>query len=714
MGLTSSKSAAGKAQQEQGPVRVSRLNSDDFQPIFTKPSSPPTERDWESYNRRILLELDKSSKVHWEYFFRQVLGQEGLSDIWFEVIKQVAMEASHSVKPYLNANSQQLDILPYIKIKKLPGGSPVDTSLYFGEVFTKTLPFKHYLLQNGIKKKPKIMLLKCALEVHRQPNSITSMEDLKLQEREYIENLIQRIHLNKPDILVIQDSITGMALDKLLALNMLVITNVKEEVMDRLAHCTEADLVTSLRSISPTTKCGYCEKFYLKSYRLPSGRKKMLMFFDECQRSKACTIILRGASEDLSKVKRVLRFAIFAAYSNFLENRFLWNEFAEPLPLSRDAYSAINRMPVVSSGSNGDTFLYPCLDVFSPSTEDTQPVSKERSPPLSSESSLSSPRDSLLLFGGSSPHSISEYSFPDKKILLTKENIFKTNLQCSILTTSPHIQCTIPHLITNSPTLKPVMRFIPDTLFWSQKFLPDKGVASGVIAKRTAPPELGRDASQRYFNESSPSHVFPTVEVLVPLESKADAPNGSIHKPKGYTSVTTHPFISSLIHSTTEDYNLRTKLADFKARAGIPGEPANFLFPSAQEKENYAKSNHNQRLLESPGKGKPRRKPVAKPVPKGVNCSSLEMKRVRAIFTKPPFSECAAGREVPPKEKKEVQSKVKPVPKSNSLDLLGYSDSLLAFRNGGMTEQSVNEKVCLQHIYQLHTALHGPQLEGYF
>ena len=68
MGLTSSKSAAGKAQPEQGPVRVSRLNSDDFQPIFTEPSSPPTERDWESYNRRILLELDKSSKVHWEYF----------------------------------------------------------------------------------------------------------------------------------------------------------------------------------------------------------------------------------------------------------------------------------------------------------------------------------------------------------------------------------------------------------------------------------------------------------------------------------------------------------------------------------------------------------------------------------------------------------------------------------------------------------------------
>jgi len=61
-----------------------------------------------------------------------------------------------------------MDIREYVKIKKIPGGTPVDTEIIGGVVFTKNVV--HRKMRTNITR-PRILLLECSLEY---PNSFPS------------------------------------------------------------------------------------------------------------------------------------------------------------------------------------------------------------------------------------------------------------------------------------------------------------------------------------------------------------------------------------------------------------------------------------------------------------------------------------------------------------------------------------------------------------
>ena len=73
--------------------------------------------------------------------------------------------------------------------------------------------------------------------------------------------------------------------------------------------------------MAPTA--GQCELFHIEKFveehdsKSQGGRPgpKYLMFFEGCPRPLGCTVLLRGAStEELNSVKKVIQFAVFAAY----------------------------------------------------------------------------------------------------------------------------------------------------------------------------------------------------------------------------------------------------------------------------------------------------------------------------------------------------------------------------------------------------------------
>nr|WEL12745.1 1-phosphatidylinositol-3-phosphate 5-kinase [Halisarca dujardinii] len=560
--------------------------------------------DWESRSRQTLFELERSAEMHWEYFIRHLLRQEGLDQTWYDIIKPLAVEASHNVQPY-SFPQGQMDILKYIKFKKVPGGDKVDSSLFYGEVFTKTVPYKHMLTKID---SPSIMLFKCALEVHRLPNALTSLEALILQEEEYMRNWVNRIKVFQPNIILVEESITGIALNMLLDAGITVVPNVKESVMLRLAHCTEAEPIESLKGISLGVKCGFCKQFYIKSYTLPNGKKKNLMFFDECKPSLACSIVLRGGTlQELRKVKKLVRFAIFAAYSSILECRYLWNEFVQPISPHPSLYQGLQ----IEAGDDVNceeqkeyVILYPCAPVYSlPQTQQNSHSEEtdglfhskvasdklKRSLDMPEHDSFSSslfpapqqPRESLVFVSSGSESG----TCTPLQVEKTAQHVFIEALFGSLITFSPGVMYTLPYVIQNGVDHGYIGEYLQGKYFWSQKFLSNSSKSGAVILKKK--PSLGPGrftgdslALQNTTQSLSPLHMPSAALCPDDRPTAVDQRSLSVVSQRpSYTSVTTHPFLSTVLN-TAHGKDLKAMLADFRARAGLEGEPQQFFFPS--------------------------------------------------------------------------------------------------------------------------------------
>lgn len=110
--------------------------------------------------------------------------------------------------------------------------------------------------------------------------------------------------------------------------------------MERVARCTQAEMVTSIDAQLTRPNLGMCHNFYVRSYSLGTKTKaKTLMFFDGCATHLGCTVILRGTSNaELKRVKMIMNFMIYAVYNWKLERSFLVDEHAYIAPLPSESF----------------------------------------------------------------------------------------------------------------------------------------------------------------------------------------------------------------------------------------------------------------------------------------------------------------------------------------------------------------------------------------
>ncbi|KAH8700855.1 putative 1-phosphatidylinositol-3-phosphate 5-kinase [Talaromyces proteolyticus] len=280
------------------------------------------------------IELNRVSLDHVRKLLRQLLKDFSIphSNSWETALLPILLKATDEVDPDVQGGDD-MDIRHYVKLKRIPGGRPGDTSYVSGLVFTKNLALKS--MPRSISH-PNILIITFAIEYARHQQHFMSLEPVIRQEREFLENLVSRIAALRPSLLLVEKSVSGLALELLEKSNIATAYNVKPSVLEAVSRCTQTKIITSMDKLVTTpAHTGHCDSFDLKTYVF-GGRRKTYMYISGCPEELGCTIVLRGADNDvLSRVKRITEFMVYVVYNLKLETCLMRDEFAK-LPTTEE------------------------------------------------------------------------------------------------------------------------------------------------------------------------------------------------------------------------------------------------------------------------------------------------------------------------------------------------------------------------------------------
>ncbi|EAW06472.1 1-phosphatidylinositol-3-phosphate 5-kinase FAB1 [Aspergillus clavatus NRRL 1] len=280
------------------------------------------------------VELNKASLQHVRKLLRQLLKDTSVPrpHSWETALLPILLKAADEVDPDVQ-NGDDMDIRHYVKLKKIPGGRPGDTSYVSGLVFTKNLALKS--MPRSIPH-PRILIITFPLEYARQQQQFMSLEPVIRQEREFLENLVSRIAALRPSLLLVEKNISGLALELLDKVKITTAYNVKSSVLEAVSRCTQTRIITSMDKLVTTPVNSDCGSFDVKTYVF-NGRKKTYMYVSGCRKELGCTIVLRGGDHSiLTKVKRITEFMIYVVYNLRLETCLMRDEFVQ-IPTSTEA-----------------------------------------------------------------------------------------------------------------------------------------------------------------------------------------------------------------------------------------------------------------------------------------------------------------------------------------------------------------------------------------
>lgn len=223
-----------------------------------------------------------------------------------------------------------MDLRHYIKIKKIPGGLPSDSHYIKGVVCSKNVAHKQ-MIRNV--DNPTILILLFPVEYSRVGNQLLSLEPVLSQEKEHLKKLVARIIALKPSIVLTKFNVSRLALEYLLAANIIVVHNMKKSALQAIARCTGASLIPSIdKFTSGELSLGHCGKFEIKTlvHDMIPNRRKTYLKFDQCSPDLGGTIVLRGADQaTLSSIKHIVDFMCYVAHSLKLETFLLRDSFAK-------------------------------------------------------------------------------------------------------------------------------------------------------------------------------------------------------------------------------------------------------------------------------------------------------------------------------------------------------------------------------------------------
>ena len=272
------------------------------------------------------VELNQASLQHVRKLLRQMLQDASIQVArkWEKALIPILLQCTDDVNPDIQRNDD-IDIRHYIKLKKVPGGNPGDTSYVSGVVFTKNLALKS--MPRSIAH-PRIVIVTFAIEYARYQQHFMSLDPVLAQEREYLRNLVKRIVALNPQVLLVHKNVAGLALDLLADANVAVAYNVKQSVLNAVARCTQTKLITSVDKLGiDPSHVGRCASFDVKTY-VHGSTKKTYIYLTGCEPDLGCTIVLRGAeAEELRRLKRITEFMCYVVYNLKLETCVMRDEY---------------------------------------------------------------------------------------------------------------------------------------------------------------------------------------------------------------------------------------------------------------------------------------------------------------------------------------------------------------------------------------------------
>lgn len=221
-----------------------------------------------------------------------------------------------------------IDIKQYVKIKKVLGGLVADTCVIEGLFMTKNIDSKK---MKRLIKSPKIALLMFPIEYLKHKEQYISLRIVSLQQSVYIGNLVSRLISLEPDVIVVGDTVCGLAAKQLEEANVTVLSNVKPQVIERISRYTKGDIFQSVNDLFfKKGTLGTCEKFEVKSF-IYGNLVKTYSFFTGTDVLSGFTISLRGGDKELlSSAKYTTESILNGVFNSKFEKSFLKDMSIQP------------------------------------------------------------------------------------------------------------------------------------------------------------------------------------------------------------------------------------------------------------------------------------------------------------------------------------------------------------------------------------------------
>ncbi|BFZ53030.1 Mitochondrial distribution and morphology protein 12 [Savitreella phatthalungensis] len=276
-------------------------------------------------------DISPEAQTYARAMLAQQLSDSGIPNpaIWSSALMPILLSVPANVQPKVKEGASAY-INNYVKIKRIPGARPAHCEFISGAVFTHKLAHKKMARE---VHQPRILLVSFPIEYQRGESQLMSLEPVLAQEKEFLRNLVNRMLALRPNVVIAEQSLSGLALQHLLDAGVTVAYNVKPSVIAVIAGLTGADIVTSVDRLAFQPRVGRCDLFEVKTYvGAIDGRpcKKTYVFLRGCPADLGCTIVLRGADMDqLERVKRIVEFMSYVVYNLRLETSLLRDHLVE-------------------------------------------------------------------------------------------------------------------------------------------------------------------------------------------------------------------------------------------------------------------------------------------------------------------------------------------------------------------------------------------------
>lgn len=292
------------------------------------------------------IELNTASLQHVRTLLRQLLRDADIKEVdkWERALMPILLKSTDDLNPDVRMGDD-IDIRHYVKVKRIPGGKPSDTTYVSGVVFAKNLALKS--MPRSVSQ-PRIVVVTFPIEYQRHQQQLMSLEPVIAQEKDFLQKMVNRILSLRPTLLLVEKNISGVALQLLAQANVATTYLVKPSVAEAVARCAQADICSSVDKLMlPNFRVGRCASFDVKTFvhhDIP-GRKKTFMYLSGCPRELGCTIVLRGGDmATLAIVKQVTEMMVYVVYNLKLETCLMRDEFVN-IPSS----ASTGVMPVTAS-----------------------------------------------------------------------------------------------------------------------------------------------------------------------------------------------------------------------------------------------------------------------------------------------------------------------------------------------------------------------------
>ncbi|CAO1623069.1 unnamed protein product [Sympodiomycopsis kandeliae] len=290
-------------------------------------------------------------------------GEIARRDLWLEVLLPLALKVIANVKPNVYGQGRMMGLRKYVKIKRIPGGTPQDCSLLNGYICSHNVASKAMLRKLPLHS-ARVALVSFALTAIRGEGHYTSLDNLSASEREYTRILVARITALRPHLLVVKSQVSRLALEMLEAAGIVVVWNVPNSSMEAIARVTQSDIITSVDRLALSPRLGRCGSFAVNTYHsaLLQGKKRSFLQFTGTPKDLGCSVILRGGGRALlGKIKSILELSLLTAHNLRLEEAMRDTDILSILP--EPNVQGNSKIEQLLRDSDGDqTFCSPSID----------------------------------------------------------------------------------------------------------------------------------------------------------------------------------------------------------------------------------------------------------------------------------------------------------------------------------------------------------------